>query len=357
MAESPKVLLVDDEPETLRLVRKVLQADGCEVLEATDGLQALDLFRNEKPDLVLLDIVMPRLDGLAVLRAIREEDQATAVIMASALSSEKLTLEAMLAGADDYVSKPFPLKEMRVRIRQALEKTRLRRDNIRLQKEVNALNAKVRELLERYMPPSVVQRLINEPGLPELGGERQIITVLFADIRGFTRLAEKMTPNQLVEMLNFYLALTADAIMKYEGTLDKFMGDGAMGVYNAPLPQPDHALRAVKSALALQKRLSREQAKKGDNLLPLKIGIGIHTGEAIVGNIGTPYLMNYTAVGDAVNLARRLQELAQGGQILISEAVYALVQKEVMAEKLGPVTVKGKSQPVDVYNVLSLRKT
>ncbi|HEX9118721.1 MAG TPA: response regulator, partial [Anaerolineae bacterium] len=180
MTANPVVLIVDDEPDTVRLVRKILQADGCQITEAADGEHALELYRQTPPDLILLDIILPRRDGLDILREIRSRDATTGVIMVSALTSERMTIDAMLAGADDYISKPFPLREMRARIRQVLEKTGLRRQNAELQAQLQRANARIRQLVERYVPAQVTAEFLDSPEPPSLGGKRQELTILYA---------------------------------------------------------------------------------------------------------------------------------------------------------------------------------
>lgn len=347
-----KVLIVDDELDTVRLLSKILQADGHRVIEAMDGQTALDRYEQEVPDLILLDILLPRIDGVEILKRIRSTDEATGIIIVSALASEELMREAMLAGADDYVSKPFTLKAIREHIRRVLERSHLRRENIRLQRDLEAAHARIRALFERYMPSPVAERLITAPGLPQLGGERQVITTLFADLRGYSPLAVSLSPDALVEVLNHYLALAAEAVEAEEGTLDKFMGDSVMACFNAPVCQHDHVLRAVRAALSIQRACQVEQQA---NKVALEFGIGIHSGEALVGNIGTIRFMNYTAVGEAVNLAKWLQEVAEGGQILISGPAYEEVREHVSARPLGPMMAKGHPEPIEVYAVEGLR--
>ncbi len=353
MSQPPKVLIVDDEPDTLPLVQRILEADGYQVFEAKSGEEALALFEREHPDLILLDIILPQISGTQVLKLIRERDSLTGIIMVSALSSERLTIECMQAGADDYINKPFALKEIRSRIKQVLEKVQLRRKNAELQRQLDELNAKMRVLVQYYMPAQVAERLLREPGLPSLGGVRQEVTVLFADLRGFTPLAESLPPDELINILNTYLSAIAETALAYEGTLDKFMGDGAMILFNAPVPQPDHVARAVQTALKMRQVIEELTVLPDDKRLSL--GIGIHTGEAVVGNIGSQELMNYTAIGDAVVLAKRLQENAEAGQILVSEEVYRQVCDLVVGEEVGMITVKGRVEPVHAYNILRFK--
>lgn len=349
---APCILLVDDEPATLQLIRKILQADGYQIIHAQNGLEALDQIAEYAPDLILLDIVMPEMDGMAVLRKVRETDKITGVIMASALSSENLVVQAMLDGADDFVSKPFVLRNVRVRIRQTLEKSRLRQENLRLQHELQMAHDKIHTILGRYMAATVVERLLTSPTLPSLGGERQIATVLFMDFCDFTPLSHKLEPDQLVLILNDHLALVTAAIQSEEGTIDKYVGDGVMALFNAPVAQPDHALRAIRAAAAIRESVMAW----GENHQPaLNVRIGIHTGETVVGNIGTPELMNYTAIGDTVNLAKRLQESGNDNTIVLSENTAALLPSgAVQLISAGHQTVKGRSTPVGVYRLAHL---
>lgn len=213
----------------------------------------------------------------------------------------------------------------------------------------------VRGTFERYVPPQVVEQLLSDPARVQLGGVRQEVTILFADIRGFTAFSEKLDPELLVRVLNQHLTLAADAVLNEEGTLDKFIGDGVMAIFNAPLPQSDHTLRAVRAALAMQKSIAWLHA----NLPPaerLSFGIGIVTGPAIVGNVGSPILQNYTAIGDSVNLASRLQDHASPGQILLNPTAYERVQSVIIAREYGYVQVKGHSEMDLVYELVGLRQ-
>ncbi len=211
------------------------------------------------------------------------------------------------------------------------------------------------QALNRYLPPAVAQEALRMMATGELslGGTRRVMSILFADIRGFTSYSENVAPEELVDVLNRYLTVAARAIREQDGTLDKFMGDAVMALFNVPVPQPDHALRAVQAALAMQNRIAELNA--GKDRYVFHFGVGIHVGEAVAGNIGSPERLDYTAIGDAVNLARRLQENAEGGQILLSEAAYREVAPWVEVNSLGPLTVKGRAEPVLVYELLALR--
>ncbi|MFQ5613637.1 MAG: adenylate/guanylate cyclase domain-containing protein [Anaerolineae bacterium] len=211
-----------------------------------------------------------------------------------------------------------------------------------------------RQMFRRYLSPAVVDRLPDDPNKLKLGGNRQKIGILFADIRGFTTFSEKLGPEELVDYLNQYLSLAAKAVLESEGTLDKFLGDAVMAIFNAPLPQEDYAERAVRAALAMQQAIANYHAQIAPENR-LSYGVGINVGEAVVGNIGTAEQLNYTAIGDAVNLAKRLQENAQPGQILLSESAYEHVKDLVEANKLEPIQVKGRTAVEQVYELIGLK--
>ncbi|MGB8646636.1 MAG: adenylate/guanylate cyclase domain-containing protein [Anaerolineae bacterium] len=228
--------------------------------------------------------------------------------------------------------------------------------NMRLEESRQAVTREkeqVREMFQHYVAPSVVKHLMGDQSRITLGGERQVVTILFADIQGFTSLAEKLPAHELVNVLNGYLTLAASIILKYEGTLDKFMGDGVMALFNAPLPQADHAARAAKAAMAIQDGVYAYASSLPDRLR-LVFRIGIHTGEAVVGNIGTADLMNYTAIGDTVNIAKRLQENARAGQVLISQETLAGAMNVVKARPFTNLVVKGRVQPVVTFEITVL---
>jgi adenylate cyclase len=209
-----------------------------------------------------------------------------------------------------------------------------------------------RRLFERMVSPAVIEQL--DPNSLQLGGKRTDITALFADIRGFTSFSESKEPEQLVKILNRYLAAMAEAVLAHEGTIDKFMGDSIMAWFNAPIPQPDHTLRAVKTALMI-----RESVESLYKELPadahLYFGVGIHCGDAILGLIGTEKRLEYTAISDSVNTAKRIQENSAKNQILISRVAYERVKNEVNAKPHADMSLKGKTQPLEVYEVLGLK--
>jgi adenylate cyclase len=209
-----------------------------------------------------------------------------------------------------------------------------------------------RQALERYLPASVAEWAIANPDKIHLGGENMTVTILFSDIRGFTRMSEHMEPHAVVELLNEYFSEMGDIIAETGGTLDKFLGDGIMALYGAPLNQPDHAHRAIKTAIEMQRalvELNRNWETKGQQ--PLRMGVGLNTGTVTAGNIGSAKRYDYTAIGDAVNLASRLCANAAGGQILVSESTYTQLNGNFPGQRLDPIRVKGKETPVELHEV------
>ncbi len=209
-----------------------------------------------------------------------------------------------------------------------------------------------RQALERYLPASVAEWAIANPDKIHLGGENMTVTILFSDIRGFTRMSEHMEPHAVVELLNEYFSEMGDIIAETGGTLDKFLGDGIMALYGAPLNQPDHAHRAIKTAIEMQRalvELNRNWQTRGQQ--PLRMGVGLNTGTVTAGNIGSAKRYDYTAIGDAVNLASRLCANAAGGQILVSESTYTQLNGNFPGQRLEPIRVKGKETPVELHEV------
>lgn len=208
-------------------------------------------------------------------------------------------------------------------------------------------------VFSRYVAPQVVGKILEEgENALQLGGARKEISVLFVDIRGFTPLSEKAAPEEVVEILNEYLTLCANSIFKYDGTLDKFIGDATMAIYNAPLDLDDHPLKAVQSAWAMKEGSFELQRKLEERFgYAVQFGIGINTGPAVIGNIGAKFRMDYTAIGDTVNTAARLESNAKPGQILLSQAVYEKVKDRVLVTPLGEIKVKGKVQGIPVYQL------
>ena len=227
-------------------------------------------------------------------------------------------------------------------------------DDLTEKRRLEAGQRFIKETFMRYAPPAVVEQLLRDPSQLKLGGVRKPIAIVFCDIRGFTTYSEHLAPEALIEVLNSYLTMAADSVLEHEGILDKFIGDAVMGLFNVPLDQTHYTLRAVKAALKMQFDI-REYHRHVGLDRQLNFGVGINAGEAVVGNVGTAKQMNYTAIGDSVNYAKRLQENAKGGQILISLAAYEHVKDDIDVRELPPLQVKGRSTPELVFEVVGLK--
>jgi adenylate cyclase len=223
----------------------------------------------------------------------------------------------------------------------------------RERRRATAEREKIQKIFENYMPPQVFQELLRQgPERTGITGDRRELTIMFADIRGFTGISERLEPEQVVELLNGYLAAATDVVFEHHGTIDKFIGDAIMALFGAPVPIENHALQTVRAAMAMQRRFAETPVRAGQRA---SFGIGINTGHGVVGTIGAPQLMSYTVIGDVVNVAARLQGEARAGEVLITEDTFHLVADHVDTEELGSLYVKGRLAPVTMYKVTAVR--
>ncbi len=340
-----KVLIVDDNLDNIGLIRDILSMKSYDLIEAPNGQKALDAVTATPPDLVLLDVNMPGMDGFEVCRRLKADEttQHIPVIMLTALADVDSRVKGLEVGADDYLPKPFSPKELLARVERSL-RAKSTADELKTRQQ------NLQQTFKRYVAASVVEEMLRNPDQIKLGGKLRNITVLFADLEGFTSLSESTPPERLLQLLNVYHAFIVKIVIMYGGTIDKFIGDGVMVLYNTPAEQEDHIARAVKSALHIQDELHwfHEKLQEHERLT---INFGIHTGMAIVGNVGTDDLMDFTAVGDTVNVAARLQQTAHSGQILVSETTYRSVEDFVFGRSRGELRVRGRKEMVVAYQV------
>ena len=343
------IMVVEDNPDIRQLVQDVMMAHGHKTVSYGDGREVLRAAEEDRPDLVILDVNIPGISGFEVCRQLKAHASLSdiPVLMLTALTDVNDRVQGLGLGADDYLTKPFNTRELAARVDARL-RAKHASDDLR------AARDQIQATFERYVAPTVVEQLLENPTDVALTGQIQTVTALFADIEGFTAIAEHTDPEQLFTVLNGYLSHVADAVFEEHGTLDKFLGDGLMALFNVPLPQSDHALRAVQAAMDAQKRVETYRASLEPSL-QLRFRIGIHSGDAVVGNVGAMRLRNYTAIGDTINTASRLEKSAEAGQVLITEETYEAVQEQVEAEKLGPRTFKGRAQPVIAYAVKQVK--
>jgi adenylate cyclase len=341
------IMVVDDDWLNRELLETYLQQAGYQVISAGDGARALQMAAAAPPDLVLCDVQMPRMSGYEVCEAFKTNPltRFVPVVMVTALDSDDEKLRAVEAGADDFVTKPFNSILLLTRVRSLL-RIKLLHD------QVAERNRLLHEVLTRYLAEGVAQNILTDPErYLKLGGETRPITTLFADIRGFTAFTEQRTAQEVVETLNRIFPELTRVVFSHRGTFDKFLGDAIMAFWGAPLSEPDDTFEAVKAAVEMRDTFYQLFGQENGGFASLGLAIGINSGDATVGNIGSEKVMDYTVIGDTVNVAKRLQEEADGGEILISEATYEQVKAHVKAEKRSTLTLQGRREPVSVYSV------
>jgi len=374
----PRILIVDDNATNREVLQVRLNAQGYEIVTAVDGEEALVKVRESDPDLVLLDVMMPKLDGISVVKQLKQDSKLRfiPVILVTAKADTRDLVIGLEAGGDDYLTKPFEQAALVARVRSLLrikelhdkvqaqaaqlqEQTeQLSSWNQLLEKRVADQLAEIERIgrLQRFLAPQVA-KMIASSDTPEaqLASHRREITVVFCDLRGFTSFTESSEPEEVMAVLHEYHESLGQLIFRYEGTLERFLGDGIMIIFNDPIPCADHAERAVRLALDMRDSvdaLSKEWRRKGHEL---GFGIGIASGYATLGQIGFERRREYTAIGSVTNLASRLCGEARAGQIVISQRVYGAVESSVEAVPIGDLTLKGFNRPIPAYDILRWR--
>jgi len=364
----PLVLVVDDLPQNVRLLEAVLSPKGFRVATASSGEEALDVLSQEHPDLVLLDILMPGMDGYEVCRRIRQ-DPGTAflpVIMITA-SGEEQKLRAIESGADDFVNKPFDQAELLARVRslvrvkryhdtiehQAAELERWNRElEQRVQDQVEQLERVGR--LRRFLPVQLADLIVSSGDDSFLNGHRRDITVVCCNLRGFTSFAETAEPEDVWDILGEYHEALGDLIARFEGTLERFASDGLVIFFNDPIPCDDAPLRSIRMALAMRQQvqeLADGWQRRGHELA---FAVGIAQGYATLGRIGYAGRFDYAAIGSVTNLAARLCAEAVPWQILVTQRVNAAAEAQVVSRLVGELSLPGFSRPIRTFDVSGL---
>ena len=356
------VLLIDDQPMIGEAVRRMLAPETDIIFHyCSDPSVAIPKAIEVAPTVILQDLVMPDIDGLLLLRFFRAHPATKDVpmIVLSSKEEPKFKAGAFALGANDYLVKLPDKLELIARIRYHSRGyiNLLQRDEAyqAIQDYSNKLensNELIRRVFGRYLSDEIVANLLETPEGLKLGGERRKITILTSDLRGFTSLSERLSPEEVIKILNFYLGYMADVITQYQGTIDEFMGDGILVLFGAPTAREDDAVRAVACAIAMQLAMVPvNQQMKAWGLSPLEMGIGINTGEVVVGNIGSEKRTKYGVVGSQINLTYRIESYTTGGQILISESTLKAAGSMVKIEGQQQVTPKGVKQPITIYEV------
>lgn len=354
-AEStPLILVVDDNEMNRDLLCRRLRRSGIRTAAVEDGYRALEWLEGNRCDLVLLDIMMPGMDGIEVLSRIRATRDGTElpVIMATAKGEQADIVGALEKGANDYVTKPleFPVVLARVGVHLALKAAneRIRK----LAEDLARRNEFIRSVFGRYLTREIAETLLDTPEGLALGGERREITILMADLRGFTSLSANRDPADVVVMINHFLSVMTEVILSHGGTIDEFIGDAVLALFGAPRPLEDHARRAVACALGMQRAMAEvNRLNRARGLPEVTTGIGINTGEVIAGNIGSERRAKYGVVGSHVNLTSRIESFTAGGQVLISEDTRRQCGERLEVKGELVVRPKGYEQDIRLYDV------
>jgi class 3 adenylate cyclase/CheY-like chemotaxis protein len=370
MRTPPRILIVDDQPMNVDILQTRLAVHGYEILTASDGVEALAVARTQQPDLILLDIMMPRMDGIEVCKHLKADPALPfmPIIMVTARADTRDVVAGLEAGADEYLTKPIDQAALVARVKSMLrikalhdtvqdQAAQLAVWNDALERRVAEQLAQLERLgrLKRFLSPQLAELVVSAGGERLLESHRREITVVFCDLRGFTAFAETAEPAEVMGVLQEYHTAMGELIFRFEGTLERFTGDGLMVFFNDPLPCPDPVARAVRMAVAMRQymgELTERWCKRGHQLA---FGMGIAHGYATLGMIGFEGRVDYGAIGPVTNLASRLCDQAQGGEILISQQAYAAVEELVYAEPAGDLPLKGYLKPVPAFNVVGLK--
>jgi adenylate cyclase len=370
MREPPRLLIVDDNPANLEILEIRLARQGYEIVTAKDGVEALQVARAASPDLILLDVMMPGKDGIEVCRELKGDPGLPfmPIILVTAKADADDIVAGLDAGGDEYITKPVDHAALLARVRSIL---RLKALHDRVQEQAQQLEgwnhtleqrvaeqvAQLERLsgLKRFLAPQVAELLLSAGDERLLESHRREVVMVFCDLRGFTAFAEIAEPEEVMRVLRQYHEALGDLIFHHEGTLERFVGDGIVVLFNDPLPCPDPAARAVRMALEMRARigeLSQEWRRHGHDL---GFGVGIAQGFATLGRVGFEGRFDYAAIGPVANLASRLCDEAGDGEILISQRALASLEGLVEAEPAGELRLKGFVRPVMAWRVEGLR--
>jgi adenylate cyclase len=370
MNDPQRILIVDDNEANRDILEARLKVHGYELLQAADGEEALAAVRRDHPDLILLDVMMPKLDGVEVCRRIKGDATLpfTPIILVTSKSDTRDVIAGLDAGADEYLTKPVDQAALVARVKSVLRVKALH-DQVQAQAADLAawnrtLEQRVAEQLgeiervgrlKRFLSPQVAELIVSSGDDRMLESHRRDVTVVFCDLRGFTAFSETAEPEEVMSILREYHAGLGALINNFEGTIERFDGDGVMVLFNDPLPCPDPSVRAVRMAVEMQDCIAGLTARWRKHGHELGFGIGIAHGYATLGCVGFEGRFQYSVTGTVANLAARLCDQAKSGEILVDSKVHAAVESMAELEPVGELALKGLHRPVLAFNVLELR--
>jgi len=367
MRDPPRILIVDDNPENVAILQARLESEGYDIVTAYNGMDALTAARDCRPDLVLLDVMMPKIDGFQVCRAIKGDASLPfmPIILVTAKAESKDVVAGLDSGGDEYLTKPVDHAALLARVRSLLrikalhdtvdaQSEELAAWNRELERRVNEQLTEIERMgrLKRFLSPQVAEYVIAAGEEDLLKSHRRDVTIVFCDLRGFTAFSEGAMPKTVLDVLRDYHQTVGQLANEFDGTVERFAGDGVMLIFNDPVPMPRHTEHAVRMAIGIRQQLERLTEKWRNDGHQLGFGMGIARGHATLGRIGFEGRFDYAAIGTVVNLSAHLCDAAQDGQILISESVRAATEKIITSEFVGRLALKGFQKPIAAFNVV-----
>ena len=348
------ILVVDDQSESREILRRYLQQGQHQVLEADGGKQMFDVLAANKVDLILLDLILPEMDGDELLQQLKYDEllRAIPVIVVSGNRDTERVIRCIEAGAEDYLFKPFNHILLQARISAGVERKHWHDKEQQYRDELERNQRFIRGVFGRYLSEEIVATLLEDPDGLDLGGVQRKVSVLMADIRGFTTIAEQLPPQRVVRLLNNYLGTMSDIIMKYNGTVDEFIGDAILAIFGAPISREDDSDRAICCALEMQAAMDEiNQRNRAEQLPEITMGISINTGLVVAGNIGSKKRAKYGVVGHTVNQTARIEEHCEAGSILISEATLLDCKALLSIGKSKSIQAKGILKEIKTFEL------
>ena len=354
---SGRILVVDDNDSNRNLLAHQLRRQGHDISTAPSGRQALEMIRESAPDLILLDLFMPDMNGFDVLREMHKDEdlRAVPVIIITGLSDKEAAVKCIEAGAFDLLIKPVSPALLDARVSFCLERKAWHDKEQAYQQELEKSYTFIRKVFGRYLSDEVVQQILESDEGMQMGGGKQQVTIMMTDIRGFSMLSQELDPQDCVRMLNNYFGVMTPLIQKYDGVIDEFLGDAILAVFGAPVKTDDHAQQAVACALEMQQAMAEVNHNNEEWGLPaIEMGIAVNTGEVVVGNIGSETRSKYGVVGHHVNLTARIESFTVGGQVMVSEYTIESLEAEVTVAQSLQVEAKGIKEPVRIHDIVGI---